>query len=103
MSLILVTPGFTLTSCSDSHFKRPNVVFQESKPDGVALSSNNFGYGIRKNKGKTLWVLADRKGAVETSKHCIFSSHWLFHLHDHWLLDTRLGYVQWPCKSDFAT
>ena len=54
-SLILVT----LTSRSDSDFKRSNVSLKENKPNGVNSNSNDIDYYVRKNEGKILWFSAD--------------------------------------------
>ena len=50
----------TLTSHSDSHFEHSNTSFSENKLDGVDLNSNCRDCGVRKNRGKILWILADR-------------------------------------------
>ena len=54
VSSILVT----LTSHSDSDFKRSNVSLKENKPDGVNPNSNDIDYYVRKNEGNVLWFSA---------------------------------------------
>ena len=47
------------TSSCNSHFEHWNASFSESKLDGVDLISNCRDSGVKKDRGKILWFLAD--------------------------------------------